>query len=835
MACKNCKWAGDTVEMFSRLRGIKDLGEAVLQAAREGICSLPLSELTPDTILGWRTYYPDYRFKTRSVWHALGNNIQHNVHPDVTRRLQQENLHGGHLGRFRHGMNNLLGGGTRAEICKIFTKNFSHWSKEVLPRDFGTSLVLNYQDVPGRTIAFEFLGERDRLLRFMDNRKGSFLGIKEGGLAMLDLLGPYEDTVFAFSDPELGLQLQRWHLDEHPDPLKVLVYNEATMRSWHSLYADRVIFWEAVPSWRMFANARQLKKGLVSLQPRLTTNADKPSAYLIQTPPNIMLHTIEKNAKPWHEAFVAWITSPAMTGEEAIKAITNIGFNQPERALILSVCPRHAKSRLENYLSGENNFRQCTYKNRSVFEKNNEWYVSCKMRGEELITDAVPRIEEAINDTEKKKTYWHGHVLYSGHQLPFRQDADYVEKHTVKWLRELIAENGLGRPNIHPVWGQHIIPISRSFTTIQVRTGSSNLGLQNNGTIKFPKFTIEDGEIKEGDTLLLDPKAPAVNVMPPRERIAQDEAVNPVRAAWWALAAATVTNWMRHVRGDPIWPVAAVGSAGSVAHTAARLFAKAAGLRTFFLKDGTRTSIDALRKNFNDFNYPDYVEPRTSGLLYDYPVNSTDQIIVSTTIEEAAALMLGSPWLFVHAASLRQGEPPPFDDFLFYLVDLQNRDLELSSLDHNLAHAVLDDLCAWLTRRFGVPHDGLLSLSKAMLRSSPMAGDALVYLFCWFHRAGKMGIDHQLFDRLIKENHQLDSKKAVILVDDETNKVFLPRQALQGLLKKTRLPDPDLAAAAEDLAKRQLLMDNRSADEGWTVPKQYWDEKVSAWQIEYPA
>ena len=176
MYCHHCGFRGDSLELYALTRRTRDMFDTVERASTDGSFTLEASDLTPEAVFNYIEYFPVRRRKTEALWKQFRAGLGPRLSADLSRRMQ--NMHLWSTWNYGQGMiGRFMGGATRHEVNKAF-------GEEILPKEgFRTALIFNYQDVPGRTIGMQFVGETERRFKAFQYNYGAR---SEGGLAMLD-------------------------------------------------------------------------------------------------------------------------------------------------------------------------------------------------------------------------------------------------------------------------------------------------------------------------------------------------------------------------------------------------------------------------------------------------------------------------------------------------------------------------------------------------------------------------------------------------------------------------------------------------------------------------
>ena len=828
MYCHHCGFRGDSLELYALTRRTRDMFDTVERASTDGSFTLEASDLTPEAVFNYIEYFPVRRRKTEALWKQFRAGLGPRLSADLSRRMQ--NMHLWSTWNYGQGMiGRFMGGATRHEVNKAF-------GEEILPKEgFRTALIFNYQDVPGRTIGMQFVGETERRFKAFQYNYGAR---SEGGLAMLDLLDTFEDTVFAVPDPIVAMHMQRRHLVDSNQPLKMVVYNDITWSAWESVTARQVILWAPKIDWRLFNQARLVKNGYITPYPKLhLTDNDNIYSYILNITTSVITQLMVKHARPWYEFFTDWITDAQRPEHESRETIKQLAFNPRECALLMDHCPRPQRAKLENFLTDiQHEGRSVVVNRNKVFDRPDGWYALSGLKSEELILDTPVKLFREIVDTVTATVYWHGALRHKSKMIEFVEEVSVIEEDPNAWLREMMAREGLGMPTFNTLWAKHFIYVVKSFNDPKHIKLSNSMGLQPNGDILFPLFRVHEGQITEEETFLDARKTPGIGVKPPVKRaIRPEDTVFPTRTAVIAGYAAIIYNWLLTLRDEPACPAVFVGPLGSVSNLAARHLCKILSLSKQEIRYHWQDALPVLDK-LKYAGFPTLVEPQTYGLLKNFPNPFHKFCLLQAERSESTALACGGPWLRIYAPNLRSDSHnlPPADDMVNYLIDLQSRQYSLPG--GNLLDSLLEDMAAWYQRYLGSQEE-LLPALRTMILPPLLPGDGLIELVCWLHQSGRVDIGHAELSTRI-ENGTIATRSSrgcmnnrdVVMYGTAEKAVYISRSVLSVVMTRDKLPAPDFARITDDLASRQLLIPGYNTPDGWVIKREHWDSRVAVWK-----
>jgi len=829
LRCSKCLFHGDTIETYGRMRGITDAREAFQQVVRDGLFRASWSEVTPEIVESYISNYPNQRRRLNRIWNNL-REVYGLDNPNLCARTQREHLWGGGSAYPKHRLKQFLGGGLRRDLIQIFG------DRKVVPRrGYHTNLVLSYQDVPDRICAFQFLGDTEERFRYFPGLVRRMGADSEGGLAMLDALEPYEDTVFAVHDPRVALMIHFRHFTKFEWPLKLVAYNDNTRNAWNSVKARRVIFWGPEPDQRVFAQARQLglDAGYVTTHPAPRNRSVKFHEYLYDTPTQSIPRLMERFALPWPDALAQAVMKRDM--DDAILRDLNatLQFNHKERGAIVEAFPARYRDRVRYSLDDENASRSVTLGGSNILEADASWYIARSNRQRELISDAIVRVEREIIDDDSKDIFWEGFVRFAGEDIPFHENTKRLSPQSAMfdWLMNVTRSAGLGEPVIQPAWAKRLFGLTQRFSAPRKMHGTSRLGVRPDGEILFPKFVIREGKFKKQDTVVRFGELPANGVSAPVKRRPRDcDASCEERSLFTASAAAFISGLLAPLFGEKPVPVAVAGPLGSLARNMAQHLARVSGMHVAEIDTGKWSSLDAAQQRAGACGYPVLIDTRGSGLIKDWNYKTPGHLVLTCDMAEAAALATAGPWVIIASSNMKLGSCalPPMDDILWYLADLQDRGF---SLPHGptRVESVLKDLCDWYEGYLRTQDKTRYPNARKIMWCEPTPGAMAVELYCHMYRRQEIAREYAPVMGGLNAG-----RKRGILVDVESNCVFLPRKALQNAVRKAKLPKPDLVRISEDFSARDVLVAADASLDGWVIAREDWEILVTDWQKRNP-
>jgi hypothetical protein len=818
LTCFACDWSGDTCELYAKMCNVS-IPEAIERASALSLVSFPAEELSSDNIQRYIKNFVDPRNFAKGHWKALQNAILEKPSAALLKLIQDNHLWSG----WRIGRQNLLtkivGGDLRNPICKRFK------DKALLPQSWGAALVLNFQDVPGRSVGFGLFNNGDEpMIMHKLGEVGAGKG-GEGGLAMLDCIRPHQEYVYATSDPTLAMLMHRKRFYEEDEPLPLVLYTDDTALAWQSVNADNVIFWNRGLSWKTFDQARRVPRSKITTKPNQYADAENPQRYMASVSLNYLTDIMQKHAQDWRIVLCEWLTDGRLSESEIKEAVANLAFTPQEKEDIRAACPRSLRERVEHFLCDSRAVKSMSYGRGVVLERDNAWYfMSKESNAEELLSDAVIKIHKEINDTAQLVTHWEGEIHFKRNKIPFTAPVTEIEADPEAFLRRKISEAGLGMPITMSKWRGSFAYLAKSFSTPQVMTTTSSIGATPDGVIHFQKFTIQEGEIVPNQYVCNIGVPTSTVPIPEKRGVRPSDIVSPVRSAWAALAACYIYNLLAPLRDMPNIPVAAAGSYGSCARVAVNHLAKTSGMDCVILKSGHVAEMSAVHAKLNKHTYPIYLSTQSGFLLGQFDASNAPYVFLGCETWEAMPLAVGSPWLIVSAPQPRVcTQPlPGFDDIAFYLAHHQKKGWPKQDPGSHPVQLILKDFITWYSSYIKKDMMELYEPAKKMLRVPVCYGFSLLEMCQNLRRLGKVMVTNNEVKYFLASILNGTNNKFAFCIDIKNNLVAIDRGVIQTALSSNKYPVPDFNNATETFISKGWSIDTPDFN-GWVIKKECWD------------
>ena len=808
MYCASCGFQGDAIEVYCKIRKL-ELREGIYKAIAEGMSHGPIPNISESVVTNYVEEFAGYRLKLRNFWKIFNENITENMSAEVMERLQQEHMWSGWRGQGRDRLAQYLGAAKPKEVRKMFPA-----CTEFVPKNSRLLLVVNYQDIPGRACAFQFIDEEGKqALKLLPHDGGQ--NMLEGGLAMLDVLRPVEGVVYAVDDPMFALHMHKLHFINSNIPIKLVAFNESTNLAWNYVNASKIVMWTNKLSWRVFDQAKRGRNVYVASRPN--PRERELHTYLADMTVNGVLSIMEKSAQPWEIALAEWVTG--MEREDlAREAIQLLALNHYEYNKVLEACPSALRKKFVFLHNDTRLSRTIIFNRRTYIEQEDGWWEVHPRLGKDMVSNAIIRVHREVCDTKTGEVYWTGVLSFHGTNVPYSERLDVIEKEGIKWIRKLLAKAGLGTPIIGKSQILVLTALAKAFSNPKSGSMHNRIGIHTDGTLIMPRFTMSDGKIRDtGEPMLYD--MPASNVMPPTSRPDfKFSADSGVQALWLCFTAGFVSQQVGVILGFKPRNIVAVGSQQSSTYRVLRQFTSMLGMHTLQVERKIWKANDLISR-LNRFEYPTFVEKENDGDFSCWPASDTPPVFLSARDVEAAAICSSGNAVVVRGINVPEGAIPGVDVVLNYIARLQQREFKVDG-DACFERVILNDMC----KELEVP----IELQK-------LANELLVDMSKgeWGIKAAQLLNQHYGLPTEYKSVPELVhsvcnttvnfSTARGIFIDDKDEQVFISRPQVAYYLRKNLHPLPDLYACGDDLRQREIMLEVPPSLEAWIVSLADWN------------
>lgn len=478
--CFGCRHAGDMIELAAATWQLS-IQATMVKLQRLGV-PIPPEAVTPDAVECYEIQHLAYRKRINDFWEESRKRLYGSNSREL-HQLQKK------LGlscditeeRWNQGPAHLIGASTKFEVEKTFhpkstgsgspnsQRNSSGW-RVFRGRRWGDVLVVPYYALPGKLAGFLFIG-RDggpddlaykRVRSEVVSGRRFELGL--GTLTtVLDCSQRWGKIVFAMDDPLLALRIQMKQFYQNLRPLPIVIWSsKEKMRSelcWHGLTDRKVVFWSPKINAQVVEKAAATQ-GWISLAGPRDYSPEGVEKYVNWTFHDGLMRRIVDKGKKWRQAVAKNLVE--LTNAEIEDLFLQLRMTKDQIGEILDLCDSESAERVRSLLDDCVIQKGIVMKGMDVVENNNGWF-AIKNRREELICNAILRLEQLVYQPRSKKAFYRGKILFKGTETPFCEPREVIEKNTGEWMQQTLLDHGQGLLQYQKSWNKDLLAVAQQF------------------------------------------------------------------------------------------------------------------------------------------------------------------------------------------------------------------------------------------------------------------------------------------------------------------------------------------------------------------------------------
>ncbi len=621
--CDGCGASGDMLQLAQAVWRLS-LPATILKLQESG-CDFGGQAIRPAELEYYGRSFTEPLARLRELWEdARVRFIQGRAM--VTQPLQTLRLRSELVGvRLAEGPARMLGATNRERVELTFQPNSYTTEKRHMgftsenrvfrgPR-WKDVLAMPFYDLPQRIIGFLFAGREGLPTDLVYKRK--LLGegalnapLVEAGLAfhpeVLRADEDWEGAVLALQDPILATRLQQRQFQLSAKPLPLVAWRDdgkhVSNHAWQMFQGRRIVFWAPEPT-------PEVVRQLLRTDAWLALGGDEAS-YWKDRVPRDQLRRVLRAAQPWQDELARWLKQAEDAPiENLFRSLQAMG--EPTNKL-LEKCRPSLRSRVAGILKQELVQSSVSINRTTVIEQTDGWFSisTAARRSPELICDACLRIERVIHRPTRKESYYQGYVLYKNEPVQFCERREVVEKHTLRWMQDLLLCREKGLLRYDPQWMNRIVTVATQLHPPEFVTGVDAVGWDDRRMgFTLPQFSVSRlGKVEHNPAGFFAEDAPGSQLAPPTP-LSPAEAQTltseqPGTATAWGAATGLLANILAPAFGHPVAGLALVGRG---AEAVGRAVARGAGCRQLVL-DNTRKHQERLLAAEQEHRWPSYVE-----------------------------------------------------------------------------------------------------------------------------------------------------------------------------------------------------------------------------------
>lgn len=350
--------------------------------------------------------------------------------------------------------------------------------------DSDVGLLLHHSDVPGRISGLTLLAP---------NQQNGFDStwcpiIEPAGLITFDLFNRVQTVqtetaseIFIFADPLTAVMFHEYSMRLIAARVPLVAYHPdaiiGTSMKQAFRDAETFIFWSPELTPRVVRNA-------IDWNGRIATNeiiGEDPRQGFRRKWPLEWLNKMKSVAMSWEAALEKHIRY--LPDNEFNEFLSAIGFNCSEFRNFKALCHPAVAARLM-IADGSKITRSVKINRRLVAESGKGW-----LSGDEIISNAVLKLYTITKAGDR--TFYSGAVLFDGQQVRFDTTDEKIEKHTFKFMYNLLLSAGLGPMVYNQHWSAHALSLANQFSNPEVITTHLRIGWDDcSHELRFPGFSI---------------------------------------------------------------------------------------------------------------------------------------------------------------------------------------------------------------------------------------------------------------------------------------------------------------------------------------------------------
>lgn len=839
--CEACRTAGDMIELVAKTWGF-GIPATIAKLAATGVDITASREEIRD----YTREHPNYRKHLLRFWKACRSGKYHRS-ATIQRLVNQLHLRNPSTPeRWETGPGLLIGAATHDEAEDVFCPGRDYSRKLFRPAKaplWSDVMVLPFFDMPGHVCAFLFIGRNGQEASDFVFKRGYFRapghgyfreGIKEAGLAMhpdiFRTSGEWDNQIIAINNPLLAIQLHARHLDYSLRQLPLVAWypNEEsrTRYAWRMFAGKRVIIWAPAMTTDVIQQIVETRAFVSTVGPQ-EDHDDGLQQYVWRQTAEDLVTRIISTAQPGHIAVASYLDTQSNRRIEEI--LWELRLNKLDISLIIERAPGNIRKRLRSITEQHHTLGvSISLTRHNVIEIDYRLYAAPKNKGEqELIMDAILRLDYVINQPRIRQAYYQGRLIYQGKEVPFCLPQSDLATKPMEALDRLLMDAGVGSLTFNKTWNNRLIAVAKQFQQPKFITGVDTVGWDSSrAAFVFPQYRIELGGHIQENTGIFPPGSPGASLAKPEVLSGQELAglrlEEPSSDMLWASVVAILANVIAPAFNRKTCGIALVGPGMTkVGHAVA----KAVGcvVRQLWQCQGHRQETENLLDAEAMHNWPLAVlsgaRPAKLRQFID-PVDGRDQwhnCMVATDWYMATTKKLLGGWHVLEnqeAGSLPEAAQHSLRQLIpAYLQDLCQRRLVWSTEEPDWYEQILGDLAEFVTRHHGDGQAVYLARGVATADREHGHADAFAELTSQYVRDGNFV--------LLPEGYE-DENPAVLRVESGYTKaaIRVPKAHFADALAKRTIRFADFARVSTVLSRAGKLLDD--SEEYWTVPENWW-------------
>jgi len=554
---------------------------ALVKLVRKGF-DIPGGEPTPEMLESQAIYYSRNE-RLHNTWNeARGAGLQFN------RKLQQlankmELFTSMTQDWMQRGPNQIMGGIDYKEVEACFHEGTITNSgvgggrnRIFTGKGWGDVIILPMYDVPGRIKSYYIVGRNaneakgDHILNSTYNwlMRRSATYMEPGISCYPGTWNMRRGTVFAVDSVELYLRLHLRHFRLKAQPLPLLLWHADEKHlctyPWNMFEACDKVFWTYKLTPDVLHQAIETN-GRISLAGPIERTTERMREFLYRYESEEFLRRIDRSAKHWIAVLNERV--PSMDDSEVEELFFRLRINLDRLKNLLGQCNREVHDRVLSLMLPGQSCRTVTIDRKHVEERKSGWHLlEPKKNEEELVSDAILRIDKTICHPQAEKTYYQGRVVYKDEAVPFCVRDSQLERDPFDWMKDFLVRQQKGLMIYNPTWSRKAISLACQFNEPEFVTGIESVGWDNEtASFVLPNYVIRrDGTVEDFTNLAASGDTPARDIPRPDLLLPEDIEYalgnTEEHTLAWAVWGSIVANIVAPMINRPSRGIAVVGS-----------------------------------------------------------------------------------------------------------------------------------------------------------------------------------------------------------------------------------------------------------------------------------
>lgn len=837
--CEEGNNAGDMLQLASRKWQLSSAA-TVARLLRTGV-RLDWAADREEAVAAYEKHYVRRQNKLQKLWQrSRGNGIRKGEGRSLLRKFgfgtTGQSLVAGEA--WDNGPGKLAGFTNANDINRAVFGNLPRFKEKATAsaifkgRRWDNVLFFPYYSLPGKIHAMLIVGrEMDRDEDTVFYTVGP-VGVKtqEAGLWYHPDVLSSNKPIIMFPDPAVPIRTYiRNYLLQQQIPSMGAWHADLTHRTsreaWYTFRGRKVVFWTDTHDAEVFIQAIRADGYIYSSQ---VEHACEEGWMKYRTHwKNYHAHdpafkTMAKKSVHWTAALSDhFATLEDNDVEDFLRKMQDAG-EDVER--VLRRCYPSQRDRCLSIMAGSRGNRFVLLDGKNVEERETGWYVTNKQGREELVSDAILRIDKVLSQPKSGKALVRGNILYDGKTVPFCVDQEELERNPFKWMRNHLIHQQVGLIAFNPSWKHRVMQLATRFHAPKLAVGLEAVGWNAaEACFDLPSYRIKSfGEIESNEGADVDNHTPAIDLLEPIDLAPTDFGQMLKRkhknAVFWAAWVAAAANILAPAMGREPQGTLLVGMA---AKTGAAAALDALNARDFSL---AKHSAEFVMEQAQTHSWP--CGASVSGAIKAARI---DKILDSDT---SGNIMLPVSWYQCMARMIAGGwnclvnqQSFEFDRDMgrtcrymlpAYLQYLMKNQLHMAGDKGDFVDNVFFSVRDWVISLHADPHAIDAAQGRLLVGTLPIRAQFAADLFGYI-----------VYDGLLtaKKGIVKPNRKVLWVFPDH---YFLPKDAFAEVLHSKGVPQIKPTDVSDCLLRLNALLGETeiSGVPGWLVDKKWWDAQV---------